>query len=545
MAGRAVLPREAIAFLRAKRLKPSRHWLSVWREEHAAAFTVAQMTEQDLLRQVHREVQRVLRRGETVESFLERLEPWLEAKGWAPTGRGGDLPARLRRIYHTNLRTAHLRGQWDRIQRTKEALPWLVYGLGPSEVHREQHAAWAGLCLRVDDPFWGTHYPPNGWGCKCWVRQVAEPPEGAVTEAPRIETRPWTNPATGESVRVPVGIDPGWDYNPAEHAGLGTVEALTDRLQRLSKPPAEAPLPTSGAAAREAVREAAAPARRRLDEQQGRLDRLDAAINDPERAITSAQLAEREVARRAVDDAAEEMAARARGVFLRRRAASFRNDAEPRLPADAPPGIADGIDQWRRMVAPDLVRQVRPPKIELFDSEAANGTASYWNGRVQIARTPAGKSHQRVLAHELSHLLEADENTFRSAVGFLARRAPGERPAHVTVHASDYRAMRDEWVDFDEINESRGRWRGGPGGRPAPADLYPGRVYPTAEGANVADWGWGAHEAALPTADGDVMVYATEVLSRGVEWMWANPLAFAEADPEYFDFIWRVVVLGR
>ena len=31
----------------------------------------------------------------------------------------------------------------------------------------------AGTLLPVDDPWWQTHYPPNGWGCKCWVRQVS------------------------------------------------------------------------------------------------------------------------------------------------------------------------------------------------------------------------------------------------------------------------------------------------------------------------------------------------------------------------------------
>ena len=29
-----------------------------------------------------------------------------------------------------------------------------------------------------------------------------------------IRTREWTNRLTGETRSVPVGIDPGWDYNP-------------------------------------------------------------------------------------------------------------------------------------------------------------------------------------------------------------------------------------------------------------------------------------------------------------------------------------------
>ena len=235
-AGAPVLPREAIAFLKAKGLEPSEHWLSVFRDEHACAFTVAQMTQDDMLRQTHRGLLRAMRRGETLETFRERLEPWLKEKGWRPKGRGGNLPRRLERIYLTNLRSAAAAGHWERIQRRKMVLPWLIYELGPSLKHREDHASWAGTCLRVGDPWWDSHYPPNGWGCKCLVRQVAKPPSGARTTAPRDEMRPWRNPATGETIDVPVGIDPGWDYNAAEHAVAGMAQAMTDRLQRMVKP---------------------------------------------------------------------------------------------------------------------------------------------------------------------------------------------------------------------------------------------------------------------------------------------------------------------
>ena len=43
---------------------------------------------------------------------------------------------------------------------------------------------------------------------------------------------------------------------------------------------------------------------------------------------------------------------------------------------------------------------------------------------------------------------------------------------------------------------------------------------------------------------GDVDVRATEVLSMGMEWMWLDPVGFAAADPDYFDFVWDTVVGG-
>ena len=229
---RGALPRAALRYLRTKRRRPSRHWTDVWREEHATAFTVAQMTRSSLLGETQSALLSALRKGQTLETFRGGLQPWLEQRGWAPRGRGGDIPTRLRRIYNTNLRTAHAAGQWDRISRSADLLPWLVYELGPAEQHRPEHAAWSGLCLKVDDPWWGTHYPPNGWGCKCRVRQVSTPPTNAPTTAPRVETREWANPATGEVRRVARGIDPGWDYHIGAQRTAGVNAAWLRRCER-------------------------------------------------------------------------------------------------------------------------------------------------------------------------------------------------------------------------------------------------------------------------------------------------------------------------
>lgn len=51
------------------------------------------------------------------------------------------------------------------------------------------------LTLRHDHPFWDTHFPPNGWGCKCRVVAVAAPGDGDATTPPDG----WgdTDPATG------------------------------------------------------------------------------------------------------------------------------------------------------------------------------------------------------------------------------------------------------------------------------------------------------------------------------------------------------------
>lgn len=39
---------------------------------------------------------------------------------------------------------------------------------------RRLHKSWDGLVLRHDDPWWRSHWPPNGWGCRCRIETLAD-----------------------------------------------------------------------------------------------------------------------------------------------------------------------------------------------------------------------------------------------------------------------------------------------------------------------------------------------------------------------------------
>ncbi len=254
-------PKEALAWFRAKRFEPGFDYRDVWREQHSHAFTVAKAMKMDVLTDIREALDQALAEGKTFEQFQKELTPKLQEKGWwgkqnvvDPTT--GEVikaqlgsPRRLRTIYSTNLRTARAAGQWQRIQRSKRAMPYLVYELGPSERHRPEHVSWAGILLPVDDPWWQSHYPPNGWGCKCRVRQISKREHKRLNEsgdylttAPAINTKAWTNGRTGEVLQVPRGIDPGWDYNPGMHQAKALAENEARSKVSLDKA-LDAPLP--------------------------------------------------------------------------------------------------------------------------------------------------------------------------------------------------------------------------------------------------------------------------------------------------------------
>ena len=233
-------PEEAIAYFRAKglALPPSFSWQDFWQEDHAAAFTVAKSAGFDILNDIHAALLDAMRAGTTFDSFKTGLVPVLQAKGWwgrAAVADPADPEAglkivqlgslrRLRTIWDTNMRTSWAAGRWNQILRTKDTRPWLRYTAVLDSKTRPLHRLWHGTILRFDHPWWRTHFPPNGWYCRCSVQTVGPGDLDRfgwqVSEAPPKDPPPsrFVNNRTGEISEVPAGIDPGFGYNPGEAA---------------------------------------------------------------------------------------------------------------------------------------------------------------------------------------------------------------------------------------------------------------------------------------------------------------------------------------
>ena len=203
----------------------------------------------DILEAIYQAVMDAGAEGQTLRQFQKSLTPILQKKGWWGVKPlldpvTGDMvearlgsPRRLRVIYDTNMRTARAAGQWGRIQRGKRSHPYLIYELGPSREHRDQHVAWQGLILPVDHPFWEAHYPPNGWGCKCRVRAITQAEYGRLegsgrysTEAPATKYKQWVNKRTGEIERVAEGVHPAFNYHIGKHRQLESHSLIRDKV---------------------------------------------------------------------------------------------------------------------------------------------------------------------------------------------------------------------------------------------------------------------------------------------------------------------------
>ena len=215
---------EQIAFFRGKLDLPTRSWTDLWEAEHDKAFVVAGAAQEDLVSDLRAAVDRGIADGQTLATFQRDFDAIVAKHGWSYVG-GRDWRTRV--IYGTNLRTSYAAGRYRQAKDIAERRPyWRYRHSDASERPRQNHLGWDGLILRHDDPWWNTHAPPNGWGCKCYFETLAERDlerlgKSGPDAAPPIVTREVTVGARGpnpRTVRVPEGIDPGWAYAPGQSA---------------------------------------------------------------------------------------------------------------------------------------------------------------------------------------------------------------------------------------------------------------------------------------------------------------------------------------
>lgn len=216
---------EQIEFFRSKLNLTTQAWTDIWQAEHDRAFVVAGAAHEDLVADLREAVDKAIADGTTLRTFRDDFDAIVAKHGWSYKG---GRTWRTRVIYETNLRTSYAAGRWRQMKEIVDLNPYWRYRHSHASEHpRPHHVAWDGMVLRHDDPWWDTHAPPNGWGCKCYIealteRDLARLGKDGPDKAPPLNMRTVTVGVRGPSprtVEVPEGIDPGWAYAPGQSLG--------------------------------------------------------------------------------------------------------------------------------------------------------------------------------------------------------------------------------------------------------------------------------------------------------------------------------------
>ncbi len=215
---------EAIDFFKQKIRLPSSGWTDIWQEQHSHGFMVAGVAHDALVEDFYNAIRQAKEAG-GYEAFKKSFGDIVAKHGWAHNGAPG---WRSKIIYDTNVTQAYNAGRYKQMMAVKHLRPFWRYRHTSFEHPRLQHLAWDGLILPADDPWWDSHMPQNGWGCKCKVdslsrleasREWEKNGKAGPDTAPPIE---WEERVVGKNgsaprtVRTPKGIDPGFAYNPGK-----------------------------------------------------------------------------------------------------------------------------------------------------------------------------------------------------------------------------------------------------------------------------------------------------------------------------------------
>lgn len=221
--------KEQIAFLRAKRNVLTEAWTDVWESEHDHAFMIAGANRIDLLVDLRAAVERAISEGTGLEAFRRDFDRIVAKYGWQYKG-GRNWRTRV--IFETNLRTSYAAGRYAQLQALKRVMPYWRYRHSDAVMHpRPAHQAWDRLVLLADDPWWDTHFPPNGWGCQCTVegldeRGLKRMGKSGPDEAPPVNMQTVLVGKNGphpRTVQTPAGVDPGFGYAPGKSAFGGAT----------------------------------------------------------------------------------------------------------------------------------------------------------------------------------------------------------------------------------------------------------------------------------------------------------------------------------
>jgi len=223
-------PEQAIAYLKAKGYAITWNWQEMLDQAHDQAFTVAKAMRLDLLSDIRAALETALQDGQTLQQFIEQLQPVLEAQGWwgqqvIVDGAGNaelvqlGSPRRLKTIYQTNLQSAYMAGRKASMEDSVDTHPYWRYVAILDGRTRPSHRALSGKVYRHDDPVWSAIYPPNGFNCRCRVNALS----GAALQRKGLQVESSAGRMQTETVEIGVDKRTG-EIRTAQVTGVRTTD---------------------------------------------------------------------------------------------------------------------------------------------------------------------------------------------------------------------------------------------------------------------------------------------------------------------------------
>jgi len=155
---------DALRYARDKRVVLPEEFYLLDLNARQYATTVSGLASLDQIRTVINLSNKAIESGSTFQDFQKAVkESGIELS-----------PHHLDNIFRTNIQNAYAHGIWTQQQENKANRPYLKYSSLTDSRVRPSHLALNNIVRGIDDAFWDTHYPPNGFQCRCSVDALTE-----------------------------------------------------------------------------------------------------------------------------------------------------------------------------------------------------------------------------------------------------------------------------------------------------------------------------------------------------------------------------------
>lgn len=155
---------EALQYAQSKKVVLPNEFYSLDLQTRQYANTVGLLSSIEQIQTVINAVNKSISEGSTFADFKKSVAE-----------SGINLPeSYLDNVFRTNIQSAYAYGRWQHQQQNKSSRPYLMYSAIEDSRVRPSHLALNNIIRHIDDPFWLSWYPPNGFRCRCSVIAITE-----------------------------------------------------------------------------------------------------------------------------------------------------------------------------------------------------------------------------------------------------------------------------------------------------------------------------------------------------------------------------------
>ena len=215
-------PEDAVRFLEKQGIEVTWNWKEQLAKIKEHVFTVSKVSSADVLQTLHDELNKAMENGTTYKDFKKNLNPLLVQKGYETKDDG--TAWRLDTIFRTNMQSAYMGGRFGEMVEVAEEFPFWQYIAVLDNRTRPSHRSLAKKVVKNTDKLWHTHFPPNGYNCRCRVRALS-------AEDVKVKKLTVTNGTELKKFKPDTGFDtyPGEKWKPQTAGYFPDLKKLVNR----------------------------------------------------------------------------------------------------------------------------------------------------------------------------------------------------------------------------------------------------------------------------------------------------------------------------